>query len=214
LFPSASTLSRFESSGQTKADDLKRLDAHGIEPPFIAFAGTLEPRKNVPGLIDAFTRIAPTHNDLRLVVAGGDVGVSTAVRDAIASSGVATRIVRPATSTTTRSSRCCAVPTWSRTRRSRKASACRRSRRSPAALRFVTSAGSALAEVVGDAAAVVDANDAGALASATIASILEDPARAAALREAGPRRAAEFTWDRCVDQCVEAYSQADTARTA
>jgi glycosyltransferase involved in cell wall biosynthesis len=213
VVPLGVDLSRFESSGQTKADDLKRLDAHGIEPPFIAFAGTLEPRKNVPGLIDAFTRIAPTHNDLRLVVAGGDGWGATAVRDAIASSGVATRIVRPGyldddtLVALLRRADVVAYPSFEEGfgLPALETLAC--------GTPLVTSAGSALAEVVGDAAAVVDANDAGALASA-IASILEDPARAAALREAGPRRAAEFTWDRCVDQCVEAYSQAIQARTA
>jgi glycosyltransferase involved in cell wall biosynthesis len=203
--------SRFESTEQTRADDLKRLDAHGIEPPFIAFAGTLEPRKNVPGLIDAFTRVAPTHADVRLVVAGGDGWGATAVRDAIASSGVATRIVRPGylddetLVALLRRADVVASPSFEEGfgLPALETLAC--------GTPLVTSAGSALAEVVGDAAAVVDPNDGAALASA-IASILDDPARAAALRDAGPRRAAEFTWSRCDDSCVEAYSQAMRGR--
>ena len=42
-----------------------------------------------------FARIAAAHPDLRLVLAGGDGWGADAVRDAIATSGVATRVVRP-----------------------------------------------------------------------------------------------------------------------
>ena len=62
--------------------------------PYIAFAGTIEPRKNIPGLIGAFGRIAPEHAGLQLVIAGGGGWGGDAVTNAIAASGVENRIVR------------------------------------------------------------------------------------------------------------------------
>ena len=80
--------------GAGDADDLARLAALGIHPPYVAFAGTLEPRKDLPTLIAAFARIAPDRPDLRLVIAGRDGWGATGVRDAAAASGVTTRIQR------------------------------------------------------------------------------------------------------------------------
>ena len=74
----------------------------------------------------------------------------------------------------------------------------------------VTTAGSALAEVVGDAALSVPPDDDAALADA-IARVLDDPGVAARLRAAGPVRAAQFTWDACIDQHVDAYKRAAVA---
>lgn len=46
------------------------LTALGIRWPYVAFMGTVEPRKDVPGLVRAFDRMAPAHPELRLVIAG------------------------------------------------------------------------------------------------------------------------------------------------
>jgi glycosyltransferase involved in cell wall biosynthesis len=52
----------------------------GLDRPYILFAGTVEPRKNLSRLIAAFERVQPAHPDLELVLAGpsgwGDVAVS------------------------------------------------------------------------------------------------------------------------------------------
>ena len=85
---------RFNTKGD-KVADLAALAAHGIEPPYIAFASTIEPRKNVPALVQAFARVAAGRPDLRLVLAGADGWGARAVRDAIAASGVATQVMRP-----------------------------------------------------------------------------------------------------------------------
>ena len=74
----------------------------------------------------------------------------------------------------------------------------------------MTTTGSALAEVVGNAALTVPADDADAFAGA-IESVLEDPAIEARLRGAGPVRAAQFTWSQCVEQHVDAYQRAAKA---
>jgi alpha-1,3-rhamnosyl/mannosyltransferase len=59
----------------------------------------------------------------------------------------------------------------------------------------VTTTASSLPEVAGDAALLVDPRDVRALRDA-LAALLTDPARAAALRAAGRARAAGFTWER------------------
>jgi glycosyltransferase involved in cell wall biosynthesis len=71
----------------------------------------------------------------------------------------------------------------------------------------VTSAGTATAEVAGDAALLVDPLDVDAIAGG-IAAVLDDPAMAAALRAAGPTRAATYTWERTARAMAEAYRAA------
>ncbi len=68
----------------------------------------------------------------------------------------------------------------------------------------VTSNVSALPEVAGDAAILVDPNDAHALADA-INYVLNDAAEAARLRKAGIERAAAFTWDACAEATLAVY---------
>jgi len=85
---------RFVATGNADAD-LAALAAHGIEPPYIAFVSTIEPRKNVPTLVRAFARVAATRPELRLVLAGSDGWGARDARHAIAASGVATQIIRP-----------------------------------------------------------------------------------------------------------------------
>lgn len=59
-------------------------------------------------------------------------------------------------------------------------------------------------EVAGDAATLVPAGDAGALADA-LAAVLADPAAASRAAVAGPARAARFTWSACAAATAAAY---------
>ncbi len=69
---------------------------------------------------------------------------------------------------------------------------------------LVTTTGSAMAEVVGDAAALVPPGDTDALA-ATLEHVLDDFTLATRLRAAGPRQAEPFTWARSIDDHLHAY---------
>jgi glycosyltransferase involved in cell wall biosynthesis len=193
-------------------DDLARLAAIGIRPPYLAFAATLEPRKDVPSLIAAFAKLAPRHRDLTLVIAGRDGWGALAVRDAAARSGVTTRIARvgwmdddvlPAFF---RRAEAVAYPSLEEGfgLPALEALAC------GAAL--VTTTGSAMEEVVGDAAVLVRPRDPDELAGA-IERIVVDRAERDRLRAAGPPRAAEFTWSASVDQHLVAYEQARAAQS-
>jgi glycosyltransferase involved in cell wall biosynthesis len=52
------------------AGDDAALARAGVRPPYVAFVGTLEPRKDVPTLVRAFDRVAAAQPDLTLVLAG------------------------------------------------------------------------------------------------------------------------------------------------
>jgi glycosyltransferase involved in cell wall biosynthesis len=200
---------RFTATADPDADRAA-LAPHGVAPPYVAFASTIEPRKNVPTLVDAFARVAASRPDLRLVLAGADGWGAREARDSIAASGVATRIIRPgyvANATLPalfRRAEVVAYPSFEEGfgLPALEGLAC--------GAPVVTTAGSALGEVVGDAALLAPPDDPAALADA-IASVLDDPAVAARLRAAGPVRAAQFTWARCVELHVEAYERAVVA---
>jgi alpha-1,3-rhamnosyl/mannosyltransferase len=65
----------------------------------------------------------------------------------------------------------------------------------------------ALPEVVGDAAVMLDPRQA-QLTAQRVEALLDDPASAAALRERGLRRAAQFSWASCAHKTIAVYRAA------
>jgi glycosyltransferase involved in cell wall biosynthesis len=188
-------------------DDLDRLRRIGVDPPYVAFVGTLEPRKDVPSLVAAFARVAATRPELRLVLAGPDGWGTAAVRSAIADHHVATRVVRVGyladgeLAALVRQAAVVAYPSLGEGfgLPALEALAC--------GTPLVTTETTPFADRIGDGAVVVPPADPPALAEA-IAAVLDDPARAAQLRARGPAIAAEFTWERSVDAHLVAYRTA------
>jgi glycosyltransferase involved in cell wall biosynthesis len=197
-------LERFTPGTIGDAGDLTALRTIGVHPPYIAFVATHEPRKNVPALVRAFARLAPDRPDLRLVIAGGTGWGGTAVRDAVAASGVATRILRPGyidaamVPALFRQAEAVAYPSFVEGfgLPALEALAC------GAAL--VTTSGSAMEEVVEDAALLVPPGDDGALADA-LAALLDDDGLRDELRAAGPPVAAPYTWERAARAHLDVY---------
>jgi glycosyltransferase involved in cell wall biosynthesis len=196
---------RFSPHADRATDDAL-LSAHGIRPPFIAFTGTIEPRKGLPTLVEAFSMIASDDRALRLVLAGGEGWGSNEVREAVAQSGVPTRVLRPGylpDATVAPFFRRAAVVAYPSLAEgfglnALEALAC--------GAPLVTTNGSALDEVVGDAALTVTPGDPDALAGALLDATR--PEVAARLRVAGPERAAHFTWERSLARHIEAYQLA------
>ena len=189
------------------ASDEVRLASHGVRSPYVAFQGTLEPRKDVPTLVRAFARVARARPDLQLVVAGGDGWGANAVRAEITRSGVATRILRPGyldhttVAALLRHADVVAYPSL------QEGFGLPALEALASGTPLVTTRGSAVEEVVGDAALLVEPGDVEGLACA-LAAVLDNQATATRLRSAGPPRAAAFTWKRSVDGHVDAYRRA------
>ncbi len=55
---------------KTTAQNSKVLKKYGIEGEYILFVGTLQPRKNITRLIEAFAKIQNKNKDLRLAIVG------------------------------------------------------------------------------------------------------------------------------------------------
>jgi glycosyltransferase involved in cell wall biosynthesis len=79
--------------GPSPSDDAL-LSALGVRPPYVLFVGTLEPRKAVPDLVAAFDKVAATHDELSLVLAGQPGWGVEAVERAVERSPFAPRIIR------------------------------------------------------------------------------------------------------------------------
>ena len=188
-------------------DESAQLRALGVRPPYLAFVGLIEPRKDVPALVAAFARITADRPNLRLVLAGGDGWGARAVRDAVAASGVASRILRPgyipadAVPVLLRNAEVVAYPSLTEGfgLPALEALAC------GAAL--VSTSGSAVEEVVGDAALLVAPGDIDALTSA-LDWLLSDPHARIDLGLRGPARARGYTWDASAAIHLEAYRHA------
>jgi glycosyltransferase involved in cell wall biosynthesis len=195
---------RFRPAAPGDAADLAVLDPLGVRPPYIAFVGTIEPRKAVPTLVEAFARLAGGHPGLRLVLAGADGWGTEEAREAIAASGVATRIVRVRWAPEE------ALPALLRQAAAVAYSSYEEGFGLPAlealacGAPLVTSAESPMAEIAGPAALLVPPGNAGALAWA-LERVLTDPAVAARLRDEGPKSAAPYTWEASARLHLDAY---------
>lgn len=85
---------RFRPSTDEDAD-LDALARLGVRPPYLVHLGTIEPRKNVAGLVRAFAKVRDAHPDLRLVLAGvrgWGVGAVDSVIDGAGVSGAVDRL--------------------------------------------------------------------------------------------------------------------------
>ena len=174
--------------------------------PFLLFVGTMEPRKDVPSLVAAFGRAADVDDDALLVLVGGAGWGGPEVDRAIASSGVAERVVRTgyvpdgAVPALLRSAAAAVYPALYEGfgLPALEALAC--------GTPLITTAGTAMEEVAGDAAVLVRPGDVGDLAGA-IESALADrsgPGRDDRRRR-GLRIAAAHTWEASADRHLEAY---------
>jgi glycosyltransferase involved in cell wall biosynthesis len=174
----------------------------GIDRPYVACVGTLEPRKNLVTALRAFARV---REDVALVVVGGSGWRNAAFEEELArvpGKVVLTGFVSDEDLVgVLAGARCFLYPSLHEGFGfpPLEAMAC--------GTPVVTSSVSSLPEVVGDAGLLVDPRDVEAVSGA-VERLLRDDELHARLRSSGLERAASYTWGRCAAETVGAYHRA------
>lgn len=179
---------------------------------YILAVGTVEPRKDYPGLVRAFDAIAGDRPDVGLVIVGADAWGADDLRAALDASPHRRRIVRPGylsdadLAELMREAAVLAYPSRYEGFGFPPLQAM------AAGVPVVATAAGSVPEVVGPAAATVPVGDTGALAAA-LARTLDDHEWRAAQVEAGRARAALFSWESLARGMVGLYRDAARERS-
>jgi glycosyltransferase involved in cell wall biosynthesis len=194
-----------DATDRAALDDFRK--AHALPARYVFYQGTLEPRKNVDRLVEAYARAVRRGLPHALVLAGGRGWGYDAIFAAVERLGLQDRVIFPGYVQRREQ------PLWYNAADvfvypsqyegfglpALEAMAC--------GVPVITSNTSSLPEVVGDTGITVDPTDVEALAEAML-SVLTDSGRAAEMRIAGRRRAGAFTWQGAATACVSAYRAA------
>ena len=179
-----------------RADEV--LATLGISRPYVLWTGTMEPRKNLRGLLDAWRRAGRADETLVLVGPegwGDDLGPEIGAGRNVRSIGFVDRSSLGVLYG--EASAFC----WPSLREGfgfpvleAMAQGCP----------VITSRGTSTEEVAGDAAILIDPHDPAEIASA-LTTLLDDPAKGAELSDRGRRRATAYTWHRTGQMLEDAY---------
>jgi glycosyltransferase involved in cell wall biosynthesis len=174
---------------------------------YVLAVGTVEPRKDLPGLVRAFDAVAADDPTLRLVVAGADGWGAEDLDRAVAAASHRRRVVRLGwvddgqRAALLRGAAVVAYPSVYEGFGLVPLEAM------AAGAPVVTTRAGAIPEVVGDAAELVDVGDVDGLAGA-LARVLTDDVRRAELVAAGHARRTAFRWSATVEGVADLYRRA------
>jgi glycosyltransferase involved in cell wall biosynthesis len=176
---------------------------------YLLYVGVLEPRKSIDRLVEAFARISPGADGLKLVIAGKRGWMYDQIFAQVAALGLQDRVTFPGYVP-----RADLPPLYSGARAfvypSRyegfglpvlEAMSC--------GAPVVTTNVSSLPEVAGDGALLVDPDDVPALAAA-LARVVHDARLREQLSSRGRTRASSFSWERCARETIRVYQDAVT----
>jgi glycosyltransferase involved in cell wall biosynthesis len=184
------------------ADDVGRAQRKfRLTRDYVLFAGTIEPRKNLPRLLDAFARV---DGDVDLVLAG-PAGWNEAIDSQLAALGERVHplgfVERADLDALIAGAVLVCYPS------TREGFGLPVLEAMIQGTPVVTSKGTATEEVAGDTGVLVDPLDVDAIA-AGIHELVADRDAARRLGEAGRERAKTFTWDRTAELVASVYSEA------
>ena len=186
----------------------RTLHGLGVTLPFVLFVSRLDPRKNVATLVRAMARVRTT--GLSLVIAGA--GDAAPGKRAAAEIGMTGRIRWTGSVTDSQLGALYAAATVFCFPSYDEGFGLPPLEAMAAGTPVVVSNIPALAETCGDAAVYVDPHDGSSIAAA-IDALAGDDARRAILREAGFRRAAEFTVERTARALLASVHRAVASRS-
>ena len=178
---------------------------------YVLAVGTIEPRKDYPGLVCAFDAVAAAHGDVALVIAGAEGWGATEFRGALESARYRDR-VRTLGYTSDHE-----LAQWLAGAEVLVFPSLYEGFGFPpleamaAGVPVVATTAGSVPEVVGDAALLVAPRDVDALAGALVGLLGDAEARAGLIAK-GRRRAGHFTWEACGDGMVALYADAARAR--
>lgn len=176
---------------------------HGLEAPYVLWTGTREPRKNLTVLLEAFSRLVATVPDLDLVLVGpsgwGDEATGTADPRVLQRTHTLGRLPRSELEAAYAGASVFCFPSlW-------EGFGLPVLEAMAHGVPVVTSAGTATAEVLGSAGALVDPRDPDDVAAA-VAQALGPAGRRWA--EEGRTRSASFTWAEAARRTADVYRHA------
>ena len=171
---------------------------------YLLAIGTVEPRKDLPGLVRAFDELAGDDPEVRLVIAGADGWGADALTMAIAGARHAERVVRLGWVDETSRADLLAGATALVLASRYEGFGLTAGEAMAAGVPVVATAVGGIPEVVGDAAVLVPPGDVTALAGA-LGALLADPPHRARLAAQGPARAATFTWARTIEGLADLW---------
>lgn len=181
-------------------DDVDRvLSEHRLDRPYVLFCGTIEPRKNLPRVVEAMRRL--DHRDVDLVLVGPDgwkEDLSALLSTLPGRSRSLGFVPQDRLGPLYAGARAVVYPSL------REGFGLPALEAMAQGASVVTSVGTATEEVAGDAAVLVDPTSIDAIAEG-IERVLADEPFARDLGERARARAATFTWARTAELTVEAY---------
>lgn len=185
----------------------------GIQRPYLLFLGQMKRRKNIHRILEAFAQVRADGYDLDLVLAGRRGTTSEGMDELIDRLKLRPYVLEPGHVPDALLPACYSaaelfvfpslnegfgLPVL-------EAMAC--------GTPVLTSRTTALPEVAGEAALLVDPASVDAIAGGMV-RLIGDTALRASLRAAGLRQSAQFTWDRCAERTEAVYRQALEGRGA